>query len=215
LAGYKADDRPPVVEYVTALSSELLEVEFSNYLRPSSLKLSPVTQSPQRLAEHAPLAPDFNIEIFEEGDSTKPLEVTGVEFGDAANILLVATAPQKSGVRYRVQIRDLTSAAGITPKVAINKMVKGFNRQFAQTQALSTGADLNGDGKVDFIDFTLFSAAYGTAVGQSVTTEEPASASSSVGQPLEPEPDSSVPHTSEPAGGEISAEPPASSPIIP
>jgi hypothetical protein len=113
-------------------------------------------------------------------------------------------------MKYRINIEGLASYDGTALPVPINKGFKGYNLTIVQHRAAAGLADLNGDGRVDFADFTIFSSVYGTIYfGLGENTEEAAAqaaeqaAAAQAGQPLEQEPDATVPITSEPAGGQI------------
>lgn len=208
-SGFVFDDKPPAVEYISATDPNTIEIEFRDALRPSSLRLQPVTGEPQRLKPVKGGAHDFNVEIYESGESSGPLDVLGLQFVETSNILKVTTATQKPGQRYRVNIKQVENASGIAGRVSVNKLIKGFKASVAQRAQLAGSADLNADGKVDFTDFTMFSAVYGTSFANPDSTPASAagasgvgdavSASGPVGQPITPTPDATIPLTT-PAG---------------
>ncbi|MBI5411701.1 hypothetical protein HZA43_00825 [Candidatus Peregrinibacteria bacterium] len=196
LTGFQAQNLPPTVEYIGADDAATINVEFRYYLRPSSLILTPnnsrtgVTQDqlqPRYRGSH-----DFNVEVYESDSTVNQIPVESVQFGNKANILLIKTDPLIAGKGYRVNFKDLASFDGVKSLRSINKLIKGAKTAAqAATGTLTQRADLNGDGKVDFLDFTMFSAVYG---------QEPASlAPASTGNnpaPITPAPDSAVPHSS-------------------
>jgi hypothetical protein len=196
--GFEESDAQPAVEYIAATGSETIEIEFREPLRPSSVKLAEATDKTTRSG--------LNFEIVESGSNT-PLPIYGVRFLDGATTIELATARQRSGQHYRVRIAEIRSAAGVKPRVALNKLVKGFKAAAVQREALGNQADLNGDGQVDFMDFTMFSAVYGQAFGlQPVapgSSADPAEGTSQGLSPIGATPDSTVPHTSQPAGGAV------------
>ena len=199
--GFRESGDSPIVEYISATDIDTVEIEFRDNLLPSSLILNAVTtdQEPQEATLRGRA---LNVEIYESGLTSEELEVLDVRFGDAANIIEVKTATQKPGQRYRIMLKGLTSFDGTEPAVTINRMFKGYDIQTVQRQAASNLADLNNDGKVDFLDFTIFSSVYGTSYINSTATELEMITEGN-GLPIPDEPDSLVPHTSEPAGGEV------------
>ena len=115
------------------------------------------------------------------------------------------TAAQKGEVKYRINLQGLASYDGTALPAAINKGFKGYNLGLALHSAAANFADLNGDGRVDFADFTIFSSVYGTIyLGENQNLDESAAnAGTQAGQAIEQDPNSTVPITSVPAGGEI------------
>lgn len=190
--GFTELGSPPSVEYIGAADTDLVEIEFSNDLLPSSVTTGSLDGSQSNQT--------FNIEITESGGSTK-LDILGVEFNDAGNKLLVKTSAHKSGQRYRARIFDLASYDGTYQTVSINEQFEAVDLQVVQDFQTANAGDLNGDGVVDFIDFTMFSAIYGTSYINS--TNDVDNAPESVGGPIEDDPDATVPITSEPAGGDV------------
>jgi hypothetical protein len=191
--GYKAKGKVPIIDYITATDIDTVEIEFRDPIKPTSLKLSPVTGA------QAPTGGDFNIEIF-DADSGDKLPVTGVYFGDFGNVLVIKTAPQKGNQRYRVQVKGVESYDGKKSDVGVSKTFKGYNLRAVQRQAAANLADFDGDGKVDFSDFTIFSSVYGTVYYNASAGGDVGG--DSAGQPIEPEPDATVPITTTPTGGE-------------
>jgi hypothetical protein len=195
--GFEAKGKVPIVEYVTALDFDLVEIEFRDPIKPSSLSIMPVTGA------QAPIAGgDFNITIF-ESDTLEELPVMGVRFGGFPNVLLIRTAPQKNNQPYRVQIKDVESYDGKKSDVGISKTFKGYNMRAVQIQAAANLADLDGDGRVDFSDFTIFSSVYGMVYYDMMNAAGGDQTDATGGQPIPPEPDALVPITSEPTGGEV------------
>jgi hypothetical protein len=193
--GFQAKGKVPVIDYVTAMDVDLVEIEFADNLKPSTLKLAPVTR------EQAPIsAGDFNIEIF-GADTGAVLPVRGVSFGDNANTLLVLTDPQTGNEGYRVQVKDIASYDGKKSDAGASKTFKGYNLRTVQRQAAANLADLDGNGVVDFSDFTIFSSVYGTVYYQ--MTQNAETSAQTGGQPITPEPDALVPVTSEPTGEDV------------
>ena len=178
--GFSVSGKVPQVAYVTATNTDEVEVEFKFPLKPSSLG-------------------EDSIRIF-EADTTKPLDVLGVSFSDSASILKIKTGTQATSRRYRIQMNDIASYDGKTSDAGITATFKGYNIRIVQRQAATNLADLDGNGKVDFSDFTIFSSVYGTSY---LNSGEGSEDEDYPGQPITSTPDSLVPHTSEPAGGEI------------
>jgi len=196
--GFKALNKVPVVDYVTAIDSTTVEIEFQDNIKPTSLSVAPVTGEQLDIGSG-----NYNVQIFNEA-GTEQLSVAGVSFGNKANVLVVKTAPQQNGQKYRMQIKGITSFDGKKSDAGLSKTFKGYNMTAVQHQAAANLADFNGDGKVDFNDFTVFSSVYGTVYYGAGS--EDTSTSETGGQPLTPDPDALVPITSEPAGGETPEE---------
>jgi hypothetical protein len=182
--GFQDSDKVPVVDSIGAMDGETVQIDFMNDIRPSSVKLGESAKGG-----------DFSVKIAEV-ESGQALAVKAVRFVESGKSLEVKTDMQKSATRYRVTISNVASAAGIQSKSPIAKFFKSINIKAVQKAAVASGADLNGDGKVDFIDFTMFSAVYGQTIGQ-----VPADTGLAGGQglnPITPTPDSLIPHTSNP-----------------
>jgi len=172
--GFEDSDRQPVVHFVSATDQETVEIEFQRNLRPSSVKLGE--------------GGDFDVKIF-ESETSAPLSVNAVNFIESGKVLEVKTDRQKSGERYRLQIENIASSAGVKLKSAVTKFFKAVKMAAIQYGLIQNQADLNGDGRVDFLDFTMFSSVYGQVFnnggdmgGQGLS-------------PIPPSPDSTVPHT--------------------
>jgi len=178
--GFKKKGLIPIVEYITATDVDVVEIEFRDSLKPSTLGRD-------------------NVEIF-EADTGKPLSITDVNFLESTKVLQIKTDQQKGSQRYRVHVSDVASYDGKESVVGISTTFKGYNVRTAQHQAAMNLADLDGNGHVDFSDFTIFSSVYGTSYvnGGDLDDEE-----DFPGEPIPANPDSLVPHTSAPAGGEI------------
>jgi len=171
--GFEESAKAPVVHYVAATDVDTVEIEFQDNLRPSSVK----TGEGQG---------EYDISIF-ESETSAPLSVKAVRFIESGKLLEVKTEQQKSGQRYRMQIKDIASAAGIKLKSAVSKFFKAIKLSVIQQTNLSNAADLNGDGKVDFIDFTMFSSVYGQVFINEGAEDQGLN-------PIPSDPDSIVPH---------------------
>ncbi|MBU0578190.1 IPT/TIG domain-containing protein [Patescibacteria group bacterium] len=191
--GFEELGNPPNVLYVTAVDTDMIEVEFENNLLPSSLALSPVTGDQALLAADS-AGINYNFEIYESGGTSDELKVIGVDFAGAANILQIRTETMKSGQKYRLRISDVASYDGTAPSVSVYEYFVSLDIQLLQTYSTANRADLNGDGVVDFTDFTMFSAVYGTSYLNTTDDYD------------EGDTDGTVPTTSEPSGGDIPIE---------
>lgn len=186
--GFEESRKGPVAHLVAATDQETVEIEFQEALRPSSLKLG--SSGSQR-------GGDFDIRIAEADDRSKVLPIKSVKLLEGGKALEVKTEAMKSGARYHLQLENIASSGGNTLDNAISKFFKAIKYREVQQAAISQGADLNGDGKVDFIDFTLFSAAYGKNFG--ANTPSSGNSENSQGlQPITPKPNATVPTTSTP-----------------
>ncbi len=183
-SGFETSSKPPVVHFISATDTDTVEIGFQDDLRPSSVKVG----------ESGKAVGDFDIKIFEADNPSVILPVKSVRFLEGGKGLEVKTAQQKNATKYRVQISDIASASGVQLKTPVSKVFKAIKVSSLKQAAVGNQADLNGDGKVDFIDFTMFSAVYGKVLSQSGDSQtSPAPASPS---PIVPAPDSTVPHTS-------------------
>lgn len=201
--GFQALKRAPVLEYIQPTDVNMLELEFRDNLKPSSVRMGQ-TQTDG--------SAQFGISIYESEDTSQTLDVLGVQLDSPGNVLRIKTGPQKADQKYRINLEGLESYDGTGLPVSINKGFKGYNLSIAQHTAAANLADLNNDGRVDFSDFTIFSSVYGTIYfgsGQNLedaaalAAAQAAAAAAQAGQPLEPVPDATVPTTSVPAGGEV------------
>jgi len=171
---FEDSDKTPIIDFVGAMDAETVQIDFQQNLRPSN-----------------------PIEVTISGaDSGAALAVKSVRFVESGKSLEVKTAPMASSTRYRATVRNAMNYAGVKSKADLFKYFKSINIRAVQKAAVASGADLNGDGKVDFIDFTMFSAVY----GQSLSSQTPAAnPNPSQGlSPITPTPDATVPITSEP-----------------
>ncbi|MBI5421904.1 hypothetical protein HZA44_02115, partial [Candidatus Peregrinibacteria bacterium] len=183
-AGFRAfedSDKVPVVDFIGATDGETVQIDFQANIRPSSIKMGG----------------DFGIKIA-ESDTGAPLAVKGVRFVESGKSIEVKTEMQKSNTRYRLTLSTVESASGVAVKTPITRFFKSINIRAVQKAAVASGADLNGDGKVDFIDFTMFSAVYGQSLSAPVV--DSGMAGDQGLSPIAPTPDSTVPHTTPPAG---------------
>ncbi|QQR83304.1 hypothetical protein IPJ72_05905 [Candidatus Peregrinibacteria bacterium] len=175
--GYSESTRPPVVHFIGSTGPNNVQIEFQSDVRPSSISTD-------------------SVQVFEV-DSGRPLAVKSVTFDESGKALVVTTATQQSATRYRVELAGVVSDSGIGSR---EKLVKFFTAETFRAAAGSqssgaTGnaverADFNGDGKVDFVDFTIFSSVYGQSIG-GTTNQTNASL-----RPITPTPDALVPTTS-------------------
>lgn len=202
-SGFQALNKAPVLEYIQAADVNIVELEFRHNLKPSSVRMG---------SSQTDASAQFGISIYESEDTSQRLDVLGVQLLSPGNIIRIKTGIQKSEQKYRINIEGLESYDGTSLPVSINKGFKGYNLAIVQHKAAANFADLNGDGRVDFTDFTIFSSVYGTIYfGQGENIEDAAARAAAqaaavaaqAGQPLESEPSSTVPITSVPAGGEI------------
>jgi hypothetical protein len=196
--GFKPLNKAPIVDYITATDIDEIEIEFRDKIKPSSVITGFGLD-------------DYGIEVYETENTANRLKILGVEIVEPGNILRITTEPQKANTKYRVNISGLSSYDGTRNRSDINKGFVGYNIRVAQHLAAANLADLNNDGRVDFADFTIFSSVYGTVYyGEEANVHSAASSSkasvsqNTVGRPLEPDPNSTVPHSSEVEAGDAS-----------
>jgi hypothetical protein len=155
--GFDKQPIPPQLTKVHATSSNLLEVVFSEGLKPSSVD---------------PFGRDF--QIFTNEQKPVRLKVHHAEFQDDNQTLRISTDAQQSGKRYTLRVKNIYSAAGVrvggnerarkTAKkehFGIHKNFIGFKVQPKERQNIIESVDFDGNGKIDFVDFTIFSSVYG------------------------------------------------------
>lgn len=200
--GFQALNKAPILEYIQATDVNMVELEFRDNLKPSSVRTG---------TSQSDASSQFGISIYESDNTSQKLSVLGVSLEAPGNVMHIKTGPQKSDVRYRISIQGIESYDGTKLPVAINKGFKGYNLTIMQHMAAANLADLNNDGRVDFLDFTIFSSVYGTiyfGLGQNLAdaaalAAAQAAAANQAGQPITADPNATVPITSVPAGGEI------------
>jgi len=103
-----------------------------------------------------------NFVIFEQGGGAKYLKINGRQFGDNGKEIILSTDEQKAEQTYILQADKVANAAGTTLGRQDNAMFSGFLPTYNNTE-LFRMADFNNDGKVDFLDFTIFASFYGKA----------------------------------------------------
>lgn len=213
--GFEDDALPPRLDYATPTSPNTLELEFHRPLRPSTLELTfageagrdPATTRGSFLSR--PGKAQVRIQDAVTGED---LPVHGVRFGSDGRILIVDTDTQRATQKYFVNVRDIASFAGVFVKTSgVTKFFKGFQKQVADATELLNQADFNQDGKVDFLDFTIFATFYGKAFAEDIDPDAPAPAIEQPGaSPLPVAPGEPVP-----GGPELPGAPPVSEPVVP
>lgn len=144
--GFKSNKLPPQIDTVTALNSNALEISFNAPIKPTSFALD---------------GTDF--EIFTAEGTADKLKVYKTEIVDS-NTVLVTTEMQASNQKYRLKVNKIESSTGnVVKSSGLTGYFKGFQTVLHNASELRLRADFNGDGKVDFTDFTMFSVVYGSA----------------------------------------------------
>ncbi len=156
--GYQLLEKSPQIDYLTATSSNTVEVEFEH-----DLKLS--------------LLGEAQISIFKAGNEAQTVVVNAVTVLDG-NQLELQTASLVAGERYRLSIDNLASYDGTLTTTSLNRGFKGARFAAGQHGAAAQQADLNGDLRVDFADFTIFSFYYGSDFRTGATDATPTASSS-------------------------------------
>lgn len=138
------------LEAVTPKNANTLEVVFRKNLRFSSL-----------------LVDGSNFSIVEKGTGNE-LPVRRAQIGSSADTVVVSTDTQRAGVTYLLRVENLTDFSGQKLKPGFGVMLFDAFVNYEEIRKLLNLADFNQDGKVDFLDFSIFSTVYGTS-----GTEEP------------------------------------------
>lgn len=139
--GFVELKKAPVLDYLSPLDSSLVELEFQNDLKLSSLL-------------------DLKTKLYEADKPEKELKVKSVKLM-SSKLIRLETETQIPERKYRVDLEGLTSYDGTTLPVAINRGFKGYNLPLVHQAASLQAADLDNNGTVDFADFTIFSSLYG------------------------------------------------------
>lgn len=206
--GFKTSRKSPVIQIVSATDQETIEVEFQESIRPSGIRLGKASSAK---------GDEFGITVLEAENRTNHLPIKSVQLENNGKTLVIKTNVMNSNTRYQILIDQVSTASGNTNKSQLFKFFKSVNYRQVQKSTSANQADLNGDGKVDFIDFTIFSASYGQVFGASGSAPtSPASTNPSSGNssatasgssqglsPINPNPNSTIPSNSVPAGGSI------------
>ncbi len=119
-----------------------VEISFDNPLLPSEL--------------HA-----AEFKVYERANTNKSLEIKKVSLGSNGTLVTLLTSAQKTGIEYTVHIQNVKS---VYKKVLKSKKLNFIGSKMSSDQfvRLWNQADLDRNGKIDFSDFTLFSAVYGS-----------------------------------------------------
>lgn len=142
--GYKSSSNRPEIQMITAKSSYSLEIVFNEPIKPTSVELD---------------GSDF--EIFRDANNSQFLKIYDVEQTES-DTLFIRTDLQNSNETYVLNVKNLISSAGRPIKQdGAGGLFKGFQSLVHSSAELNLRADFNGDGRVDFTDFTMFSAVYG------------------------------------------------------
>jgi len=136
--GYVKDFKSPVVRLVSSTSPTTVEVMFYNPIKPSSLSLQ-----------------GDDTKIWEIDHAVQLLKVQSVHFKDG-NTIVLHTDKQVYAKNYGLKILNVENSSGIK-EGTIEVFFKGY--------VSSMVGDLNGDGKIDFNDFTIFADVYRKAQG--------------------------------------------------
>ncbi len=138
------------LQTVTPKSANSIEVVFRKNLRFSTL-----------------LVDGTNFSIVEKGTGNK-LNVRRAQVGRSADTVVLSTDTQRAGVTYLLRAENLTDFSGQKLKPGFGVKLFDAYVNFEELRKLLNMADFNQDGKVDFLDFSIFSTVYGTS-----GTEEP------------------------------------------
>lgn len=189
--GFSKREIPPQIAKITAISPNLIEVIFSEGLRPSSVK-----------------AHGSDFEIFTHEQQPERLGVKHVEFRDDNQTLRISTDTQESEKKYQLRVKNIFSAAGVKvggndrPQrlsrdlyFGIHKTFIGYASQAPERKSIIESVDFDKNGKIDFTDFTIFSSVYGESLVNPINNPENSETGFSP-TPLEGTSKASIPSTS-------------------
>ncbi len=192
--GFDKREIPPQIVRIKPLSSTLLEVIFSEGLRPSSVSSN---------------GRDF--QIFTHEQQPVRLGVQHVEFRDDNQTIRVSTEPQ-SNMKYTLRVKNILSAAGVRvggnarPDQTATKEYFGIHEYFIgykarpkDTESIIEAVDFDKNGKIDFTDFTIFSSVYGQTLNNSNANNSVAPGASQ----FEPTPLNNIPNATIPATSSV------------
>jgi uncharacterized repeat protein (TIGR01451 family) len=129
------------IKNVSPISENEIKIEFSHPIKYSSLDES-----------------GKNFQIIQQ-DKKKALKVKSAIIGKEDISIILYTEGQVPNRDYYVFQRDLEVIGGAKLKTR-SKSFKGYNPPVDEA-GLFAQSDFNGDNKIDFLDFTLFSSVYG------------------------------------------------------
>ena len=107
-------------------------------------------------------ADGINFRISEKTTDVN-LPVRGAQIGDNGYTITLSTGTQRSGFPYVLRVNDLLDFSGKELRLGTRiKVFEGYQGSLEERTLLFNQADYNRDGKVDFLDFSIFSTVYGT-----------------------------------------------------
>nr|HPO05530.1 hypothetical protein [Candidatus Gracilibacteria bacterium] len=189
-AGFTNTKVPPQITKITASSANLIEVVFSENLKPSSISST---------------GRDFSIYTSEA--KPKRLGINHVEFIDGQT-LRISTDKQGANQRYYLRVgTSIVSAAGIkvggntkkttTEYSGVQKAFVGFKGlKSIDNQTVVDAADFDRNGKIDFTDFSIFSSIYGQNLNNNSASNTDTPSVSGDTTPLNNDPNATIPSTS-------------------
>ena len=151
-----SESSAPRVQTVTAEDNNLFRVEFTEGLNPTAFDTR---------------GTNFTLS---DASSFEQLGITGARLLSANTVRVSTATPLMGGQEYLLRARGLLGASG--QEITISGGTKTFRAESLHSVAtgadgggqLSTAeqADLNADGVVDFLDFSLFAQVYETTLAQ-------------------------------------------------
>lgn len=178
----------PKIERVHSIDATHLDVRFALQVIPSSVH-------PDLLSSRI---------LLQSTTSGEEVPVRGGVLRDNARTLRLSIDPLREGDRYRLRIDGVLAPGLITvpPPGAETLFIAVFPKEGADAGPLVLPtADLNGDLRVDFADFALFSAVYGTEYA--LPQEEDVSSPLRTSSPTPPPPRFGSPPPGQGFGGDL------------
>jgi len=151
------DDRVAFDAFSKNLAAKSFEIASVKSISPKAVKIV----FNKNIGFKSLFADGSNFKISEKGGSVD-LPVRGAQLGDDGKTVILSTGVQRAGLDYILRADDLVDFAG--NKLRFGSKIKVFTGFENHDELLNifNQADFNRDGKVDFLDFSIFSTVYGT-----------------------------------------------------
>lgn len=144
-AGYKKGTKTPSFIDATSTTPNTVEIDVNTEIKPSSIQST-----------------NFSL-TFDDSSSARRFTITDIKVLNPLRLQITTTENLLANNLYKLSARNIASYSGqVTANLDIS--FRGYNQGLI--------GDLNGDGQVDFLDFTIFSKAYtGTPIPDNVVNQ--------------------------------------------